>query len=274
MDAPTGPQYRHLSTPLPSHQSCVALRHMAVNFCVHRRRGFALLPALWTLALLSLSATAEGAPPAWQLETSEKGVKVFTRPGPGGGFPEFRGETTIRAGVFEILAVLDDIDSACEWTQRCAASRQLKRHSPIHRIFYNRTAVPWPLQDRDAVLEGTVSGMAKGDDVVASFRSVTWPGVPARSGVVRMPILEGAYRVQRVAEGASRVSLRIRAHPGGIIPDWLAKWMARRIPVDTLDGLRRQVARSGSRYAAFVQRHDARRQPVPLAGQVSSTSQP
>ena len=247
---------------------------MAVNFCVHRRRGLAPWCVLWTLAALFLPAAVQGAPPAWRLETAEHGVRVFTRPGPGGGFPEFRGETTIHATVFEILAVLDDIDSACERTQRCAASRQLKRYSPTHRVFYNRTAVPWPLQDRDAVLEGTVSGMAKGDDVVASFRSVAWPGMPARNGVVRMPILEGAYRVRRLSDGASRVTLRIRAHPGGIIPDWLAKWMARRIPVDTLVGLRRQVTRSGKRYAAFIQRYDPRRRVAPPAAPMTPTSPP
>ena len=185
-------------------------------------------------------------------------MRVYTRPGPGDGFPEFRGVTSIHAGMFQVLAVLDDIDSACEWTQRCAASRQLKRYSATRRVFYNRTALPWPLQDRDAVLDGTVAGMGEGRDVVASFHSVRWPAMPAQGGVVRMPVLDGAYRIQRLTDSSCRVSLRIRAHPGGIIPDWLAKRLARRIPVDTLVGLRRQVASTGTRYVAFIRRHDPR----------------
>lgn len=210
----------------------------------------------------------------WRFEAAENGVRVHTRPGPGGTFPEFRGVTVIRAGVFEILAVLDDIDRACEWTQRCAASRQLVRRSPTHRIFYNRTAVPWPLQDRDAVLEGKVSGMAGGVEVLASFRSIRYKGMPAVDGVVRMPILAGAYRVSRVDDRTSIVSLRIRAHPGGIVPDWLAKWFAKRIPIDTLNGLRRQVARSSGRYRAFVQRHSPARRGVALPGTPTLTLRP
>ena len=263
-----------IGLPLPSQQACVALRFMAVNFWVRRRHAIALQAALCACAILALAAAAAAAPPAWHLETEEQGVRVFTRPGPGDGFPEFRGETTINAGVFEILAVLDDIDSACEWTQRCAASRQLKRFSATRRIFYNRTSVPWPLQDRDAVLEGAVAGMAEGRDVVASFRSVRWNEMPPQSGVVRMPLLDGAYRVQRLTDTSCRVSLRIRAHPGGIIPDWLAKRLARAIPIDTLHGLRRQVAASGTRYAAFLRRHDPRLHAARPPAQVTPSARP
>ncbi len=212
-----------------------------------------LLRSICTL-ILSCAAPAWAAD--WQFETAEHGVRVHTRPGPGGSMPEFKGTTLINAGVFEILAVLDDINRACEWTKRCAASRQLIRYSPTHRLFYNRTEVSWPMQDRDAVLEGKVSGMERGVDVQASFRSVRSARQPPVDGVVRMPILEGAYRVVRVDATHSRVSLRIRSHPGGVIPDWLATWFARRIPIDTLHGLRKQVARSRGRYKAFVQRHD------------------
>jgi len=213
------------------------------------------------IASLALFVGTDASAADWRLEASEHGVKVYTRPGPGDGFPEFKGITIIKAPVFHILAVLDDIDHACEWTQRCAASRQLIRHSPTHRLFYNRTSVPWPLQDRDAVLEGRVSGMASGKDIVASFRNVRSSRQPPVDGVVRMPILDGAYRVVRLGPRRSRVSLRIRAHPGGVVPDWLASWCAKRIPIDTLNGLRKQGGRTPGRYQAFIERHDPARRP-------------
>lgn len=248
MFGPETPGPDHLavaSAPVP----CCTVR-MVTTFA--QLRGLVLVG----LALTTLPPTAAR---GWERTASEKGVQVYTRPGPGGNLPEFKGVTQMDASVWEVLAILDDIDRACEWTERCSASRELKKFSTTHRIFYNRTGAPWPFTDRDVVLDGRVSGLETGQDVVVDFRSIRTDLRPPVDGVVRMPVMDGTYRVRRLGPTRCEVTLRIRAHPGGVIPDWVAGWVTKRIPIDTLNGLRGQVTKTRGRYQAFIDRHDPSR---------------
>ena len=224
----------------------------------------------WVAAALTLSAvvaTDAAAAKRWKKSSSERGIVVHTREGAGGNLPEFRGTVTIAASVWELLAILDDLNSVCEWTKRCAANREVKRIGFAKRIFYNRQGATWPFADRDALMMGVVSGVEKGEDIHLKFAKIKDPAHPPVPGVVRMPQINGAYRLRRLGPKRTHVTFRVRAHPGGWVPDWAASWVAKRIPIDTLAGLRRQVKRTRGRYKKFLDKWDpARRTKKPPAG--------
>ena len=44
--------------------------------------------------------------------------------------------------------------------------------------------------------------------------------------------------------------------PGGLLPDWLVKLTSRKLPIETLVGLRNQVAKTRGKYEAFLKRYD------------------
>lgn len=215
------------------------------------------LAAVACLSLYAASLPATGrCADAWQLAVDERGVRVHTRAGAGGNLPEFRGLITVDASVWQVLAILDDLDRTCEWTKRCVANRELKRAGFKARWFYHRTAAPWPFADRDAVMRGDVTGMDTGIDIRLHFRKDADSLLPPVDGVVRMPVMQGHYRVERLTASKSRVTMQIRAHPGGWIPNWAARWVSKRIPVDTLVGLRKQLVRTRGQYDKFLTRWD------------------
>lgn len=208
---------------------------------------------LCALALLVLAPAVYGSD--WQRISNEDGVTVDTRDVPGESLPVFRGITTVSANIYEVAAVIDDIDGACLWTKRCVASREVQRISETERIFYNRTSAPWPVQDRDAVLRGHVSGLEEGKDISIRFENATHATLPAQSGAVRMPRVVGFYRLVRQGPRATRVEFQVEAHLGGLIPDWIARISSRNIPHDTLVGLSHFVPKARARYKPFLQAH-------------------
>jgi hypothetical protein len=216
------------------------------------------LLALVAVALLALSLPAGGAGPddGWVQDANEKGVVVTTRTEPGRSLPVFRGVGTIDAGVFEILAVMDDITRDTEWMASCSEARIVKRISELSRIEYNRIAAPWPVSDRDTTVRSWVEATPSKGDVWARFQSITAPEAPPVAGVVRMPRLQGFYHLEWIDAGHTKVTYQVDADPGGLLPEWLVKLTSRKLPIETLVGLRKQVAKTRGKYEDFLKRYD------------------
>jgi hypothetical protein len=213
------------------------------------------LLALLTSLILALPALAS-ADTGWQQDANEKGVVVTTKLDAGRSLPIFRGVSVIDAGAYDILAVLDDIGKFPEWSGNCAEAHVVKQISAFERIGYNRVHAPWPVSDRDAAIHSWVEGSASKGEIWARFQSVDTPGAGPVDGVVRMPRLVGFYQLQVIDPGHTRVTYQVDADPGGILPDWLIKLTSSKLPIDTLVGLRGQVAKTHGKYEAFLKKYD------------------
>jgi START domain len=219
------------------------------------RRTLLALTAV-TLLAASLPGGTAAADPGWVQDADEKGVVVTTRTDPGRSLPIFRGVGTVDAGVFEILAVLDDIAHFTDWMADCKEARIVKQINEFERIEYNRIAAPWPVSDRDTTIRSWVEASFAKHDVWARFQSVSAPEAPPVSGVVRMPRLAGYYHLEAIDADHTKVTYQVDADPGGLLPDWLVKLTSRKLPIETIVGLRRQVAKTRGQHDAFLKRYD------------------
>lgn len=214
-----------------------------------RGRRFALVVA-FALLLPPMLAAATG----WEKVASERGVRVYIREVPGRDVPRFKGVATIDADPLLLLAVLADVERACEWNAACVHARMVQKRSEFDLDFHNRLKATWPVSDRDAVLRTSARIEDGGNRVYAEFRAIQSAPAAAK-GVVRFPMLHGRYTIRRNAKGGSNVEYVIDADPGGWVPNWFVKYAVKNVPLDTLTGLRRQAAKRAADYADFVARH-------------------
>lgn len=170
-----------------------------------------------------------------------EGISLFKRQSEGQELPDFRGEVTINAPAFQIVRVLEDVQHHTEWMFRCAESVELKRFDDERVLLYNRTDSPWPIWDRDVIVETHKEEAADGRTITLSFRNTDSKLRPVPEKVVRMPRLVGFYRLERLEGGATKLSYQVTADPGGSVPRWIAERVARDLPYQTLSRLRRRV---------------------------------
>lgn len=206
-----------------------------------------LVLVVWVLGVGGL-ASAGG----WEVAAREAGVLVERKDLDGYDLPVVRGTGLIKAGIFDVLAVLDDIDHYVEWMHACSASGALKVITPYERIVYNRTAMPWPINDRDAVLVTKIAVDRQRKTVRASFDAVSSELKPEVSGVVRMPMVRGFYLLEWVDASTTRVTYQAHADPGGLIPDFIVASESVEIPLKVIVSLRRQVVRRRGSYKRFL----------------------
>ena len=203
-----------------------------------KRAKLSLLSVLASaiLSTLAVNAHANG----WEEITRDEGVVVSRKSVPGRSLPIFRGVVTYRHSIYDVVAVLDDIPLRTKWVHRCTESKLIKKVSDFSRIIYNRTDAPWPVSDRDVIVQSKVVVDPKGQTVKISFDSLK-NYRPKRSGLVRIPRLHGFYFMEMLGENKTKVTYQIDSDPGGWLPNWIIKLASKKIPLKTLINLRQQV---------------------------------
>ncbi len=184
---------------------------------------------------------ARAALPNWQLVEDDEGIKVWSLEIPGRDLPGFRGITTIRASVDEIVKFLLDTSQHTDWMYNCDESRVVKTYSDAHHVLYNRINAPWPVRDRDVLLDVVWRFTPQHNAVTFRFRTTNDFQLPTPEHVIRIPRLEGFYRLWQEVPGRTNVLYQVEVDIGGNVPDRQARRYARNLPFETLDRLREKV---------------------------------
>ena len=180
----------------------------------------------------------------WEVEKREAGVVVSVMEVPERDLPVFKGVGLVKAPMTDVLSVLSDTPRRTEWVYACSASEILKQVTKTSRIIYNKTASPWPVSDRDMIVRTHIELNTEKKEVLIPFKEAPEFGYPEQDGVVRVPRIRGFYRVEYIAEEETRVTYQVDADPGGMLPTWLARMASIDLPLKTLVGLRKQVAKT------------------------------
>jgi hypothetical protein len=196
---------------------------------------------LWAWPAAAATPTVNG---PWQLVRSDDQIIVHRRQVAGSKLHEFRGVGVVEAPIAAVIGVLDDSERRVEWMKEAVANRRIERTGTYDEIFYSRTGAPWPVADRDAVVSGHTIFDTAAHEVRIEFRSVTHAAWPPQKGVVRMPSLTGHWSMRPEHGGAwTRIEYQLHAEPGGMLPDWIVNLVSKKIPHDTIVGLRQQLRR-------------------------------
>lgn len=201
----------------------------------------ALLAALSLTGMLWLDGSqgfAHSDEPRWEMTGQRDGIRSFESARPGRPLSAYRAQMELSADPWDALAVLEDVDRACEWTSHCGEMRKLRAASERDLTVYARMDAPWPVRDRDVVVRVRVGIEPR--ELLVAIDSLNG-AAPAQAGVVRMPRFVAHYRFQWLESQRTSVEYQIDVDPGGTLPDWLKRIVARDLAHNTLADLRDRV---------------------------------
>ena len=213
-----------------------------LRFGCQKRSPKLLLIALslgGSLALDAEQGFAHEGRETWRPTGERHGIASFESARPGRPLSAYRARMELPGEPWDALAVLEDIGHACEWTSHCGEMRKLRAASDRDLTVYARIDAPWPVRDRDVIVRVRVQ--IRTDELFVAIRSLDFAGMPPPSGVVRMPRFIAHYRFRPISPTRTEVEYQIDVDPGGTLPDWLKRMVARDLAHDTLADLRTRV---------------------------------
>jgi hypothetical protein len=180
----------------------------------------------------------------WKLSKDSEGIIVYTRPIPGSPMSEFMGVGDVDAPLEVVQQVFLDFSSYTDWYGMCKEFRQVKEltDKPNHYYVYYVLKSPWPVADRDMVLDITTDNMSDLGKTVININALKDTTiVPVTGKCVRMTHLVGRTTLTRVDDKKTHVVLQVNSDPAGSVPIRLAQMVAKDQPFKTIQGLREMV---------------------------------
>jgi len=177
----------------------------------------------------------------WTYLDNDDGIDVWTQEVPGKELPGFRGQVIIEASMQHILDEMMDSKHHTDWMYRIKESVVLKELSKNDAIVYSRTSAPWPVWDRDVILKVGYNYNADKSHLIMRFKNIDSDLRKVPEEVIRMPYLNGFYKMWKVGDNKTKVLYEVEADIGGSIPKWLSKKASKDLPYITLSALRDRV---------------------------------
>ena len=176
----------------------------------------------------------------WTLKTDKEGILVYTQDLENSPFKAIKTVCTIDATLSSLTAVLLDINNSKEWVYATKTCTLLKKFSPTDLIYYSEVEIPWPLTNRDFIVQLKVSQDPKTKAV--TIEGDTKPTyLPEKRNVVRIHRSYSKWVIMPLTNGQLRIEYTLEVDPAGTVPAWLINMFATKGPFESFKELRKQV---------------------------------
>jgi len=154
----------------------------------------------------------------WELKKNENGIEVFTRKAAKGNIKELRVICELDATKVQLINTLEDISDYNSWVYSNKKSTVLKTITPQNIIYYTESHLPWPIKDRDLVIELNITPTPDVLNIVAKSLPAY---LPKNDNYIRVPYSLAQWKVTQAPDNKLKVDYTFSIDPGGNIPSWL-----------------------------------------------------
>ncbi len=206
-----------------------------MNFLKNNYMRFFLLTLAFSLVFPLLSQSTE-----WTESKRKKGITVLIRPFSGSSIDEFLGKTEVEANIAQVVAILTDPSSCKNLYHECKELTTLSGNEQ-KSIVYIRNGAPWPVNDRDAILDRGFEQNQKTFTTTMKMKKTESQTKPVPSGVTRMDSFEGVWRITPTSAGKLKIEYQAHFEPGGSVPQSVINLVLTDTPYETLLNLKKLV---------------------------------
>lgn len=197
-----------------------------------------MLLGRWLSVLLMLVALPLAAADAeWRLEKDKDGIRIYSRAVEGWTIREIRGITRYQGRLSSLVAVIDDTAAAPELNEFVEKSAIERRDSQTRYQTYAQTRMPWPLDDRDVLMQRQIV-QDPGSRAVTITDAALDKVKPVQKDYVRIVRSRQEWKLKPAADGSIEVELRMLTDPAGPIPSSLLNKLSINTPFNTLARLK------------------------------------
>ena len=192
----------------------------------------------------------------WELYSKDDAdPMVYTKTIEGQSIKAIKAVTVMDTSMKTMLTVLTDLSLVPEWIPVIGEARLIRKtNADGVSINYMLTKFPWPIRNRDAVVE-TVIEYDEGSKTVTMESFGISGYVDELDGVIRTPTTFTRWTMFPLEDGKLHVEIITHSDPMGRIPKWLVNIIFTRTPGSMFSKLQETVDAETNRNRPFDEIH-------------------
>jgi hypothetical protein len=168
----------------------------------------------------------------WTLVSNENWIQIYKSDMSGSNYKRIKVECTIDGTLDKLVKILNDVNNHRTWIYNTKQSYILKRVSSNEYYYYTETTLPWPMQNRDAVVH--IKFQKDAANQTLNIEAEGMPDyLPEVGGKVRVPKSANTWQVTVPAHNKLNIVYIFEAEPGGHIPPWLVNTFVNKGPYES-----------------------------------------
>ncbi len=154
------------------------------------------------------------------LKKDEEGIKVYTCPSDTSKFRSLVAEFELENISFaELERFLWNVDNYVNWQYNMVSASLVKKVDEQSIIYRSEVDAPWPVQNREMIVQLSVNKKLDPDQLAFSMHTVP-TDYPLQEDLVRVPFSQASWTVKQV-KNKLVVTYQLTIDPGGYIPPLL-----------------------------------------------------
>ncbi len=180
------------------------------------------------------------------LKIDKDGIKVYTCRSDTSKFRSLITEFTLENITFEELqAFLWKVDNYVNWQYNMVDAILLKKVNEQSIIYRSEVDAPWPVQNREMIVQLSVNNNLGPDQLSFSMHTVS-TDYPLSEDLTRVPYSQATWTVKRV-KNKLFVTYQLNIDPGGYIPPMLVNLAMAEGPYESFHNLKNLLEKKNNR---------------------------
>ncbi|HJP64100.1 MAG TPA: START domain-containing protein [Mucilaginibacter sp.] len=205
-----------------------------------------MIRKLVPLVLMLIASHFALAQEKWQLVKDADGIKVYTRRQFSEKFKEVRAVFQARGTEDELIGILENIPHHKDWSYGTKRTFLITKKNQDTLIYYSEVSMPWPLSNRDLVIELSIKKDTVDNTLNIQAKSI--PGIlPPKPNLVRVPFSLAEWDVKVLPDKLLNIQYTLSADPGGALPAWLVNLAATVGPYNSFEKLKALLTKGNKR---------------------------
>ena len=174
-----------------------------------------LIFSAWLFAIIISSFTVKSIQAEeWEVKVEKSNLIISTRAMSGSEYLQVKATVVINAPLFKVKQMFSATGTCWDWQLNCAQSKIIKSDNPNKNTVHVILDLPWPLSDRDLVLDTKLTEQSEGQHLLLEM---TPSNTQVKSKYVRA---KSNIRYELIEQPDNQTQLNILMHTemGGSAP--------------------------------------------------------
>ncbi|NJN41533.1 MAG: hypothetical protein HC811_04120 [Flammeovirgaceae bacterium] len=183
------------------------------------------------------------------LKKDDEGIKVSVCDEVDSNFKSIRSTFTIDATLSDLAYMMLNITDYPNWHYNNIETTILKKVGDLEYIYHAVIKAPWPVQNRDLVVNIKIEQDPKTRHMTMVAQSVP-EFIPPKKGLVRIPMSKAEWWITPISKTHLDIKYKMQVDPGGALPAWLVNIAAAEGPFSTFSTLKKKIGGKRSKEVA------------------------